>query len=307
MEVHGVRLGASGERQGALGDAWERLASAWERQGTPRGRQETPWGAWVRLVTPVERLGVPWDLRLAPFGSAWGALRSAWNVWGGARQPVRPGSAQKRLETPVAAVAAPVPRLGAPGGRLGRAWERQGSAWRRLGAIGQRLGAPRSCWECWVRLEAPGNAWQRLPRAFVLRRSRVPGAPGDAWQQEHRLGCAWAAPAPRLGDTWEALRKAWGAPGAPLGPHTRAGIHGVLFLMAFARIGRGLCAPRGIFCKGFGPHARRTVFFFARDSGLVGTKPYFLQGIEGVRIRGGRRGGIRERRRDNRVLIFIWA
>ena len=152
-------------------------------------------------------------------------------------------------------------------------WAAPGSAQELLGV----LGAP---------LEAHGNAWQRLPRAFVLRRSRVPGAPGDAWQQEHRLGCAWAAPAPRLGDTWEALRKAWGAPGAPLGPHTRAGIHGVVFLMAFARIGSGPCAPRGIFCKGFGPHARGTVFF-ARDSGLVGTKPYFLLGIEGGGIRDG--------------------
>ena len=216
MEVHGVRLGASGERQGALGDAWERLGSAWERQGTPRGRQETPRGAWMRLVTPVERLGVPWDLRLAPFGSAWGALMSAderLERLGGARQPLRPGSAQKRLETPVAAVAAPVPRLGAPGGRLGRAWERQGSAWRRLGAIGQRLGAPRSCWECWVRLEAPGNAWQRLPRAFVLRRSRAPGAPGDAWSRS----TAWAAPGPRLRRAWRTPGKRFGKLGERLG------------------------------------------------------------------------------------------
>ena len=172
--------------------------------------------------------------------------------------------------------------MGAPRERLVTPW----SDWAAPGSAQELLGV----------LGAPRSAWQRLPRAFVLRRSRVPGAPGDAWQQEHRLGCAWAAPAPRLGDTWEALRKAWGAPGAPLGPHTRAGIHGVVFLMAFARIGRGLCAPRGIFCKGFGPHARRTVFF-ARDSGLVGTKPYFFLGIEG----GGIRGGIRDSVRDNRV------
>ena len=108
------RLATPGSDWGALGSAWGapwsvwgaprsargRLGSAWERQGTPRGRQETPRGALMRLVTPVERLGVPWDLRLAPFGSAWGALRSAWNVWGAPGSPCglgAPRSVWKRL------------------------------------------------------------------------------------------------------------------------------------------------------------------------------------------------------------------
>ena len=156
--------------------------------------------------------------------------------------------------------------MGAPRERLVTPW----SDWAAPGSAQELLGV----------LGAPRSAWQRLPRAFVLRRSRVPGAPGDAWQQEHRLGCAWAAPAPRLGDTWEALRKAWGALGAPLGPHARAGIHGAVFLMAFARIGKGplcaakhflqgiraACSANSIFCKGFGPRGHETVFF-TRDRG----------------------------------------
>ena len=176
--------------------------------------------------------------------------------------------------------------MGAPRERLVTPWSdwaAPGSAQELLGV----LGAPRSAWQrlatpasgfCFAALTSAWSAWGRL----------AAGAPPGL-----RLGRACAAPGGHLGSASESLGSAWGAPGTPYARrHTRGGV----FLMAFARIGRGLCAPRGIFCKGFGPHARRTVFF-ARDSGLVGTKPYFLLGIEGVRIR----ERIRERGRDNRV------
>ena len=160
-----VQLGAPPEAEpgDASGGAWRRLATPGSDWGALGSAWGAPWSVWGaprsargRLGAPGQRLGAPGNAsgtpgnasgRLDAPGDACGALGSALGfafstVWqrlggaeerlerlGGARQPLRPGSAQKRLETPVAAVAAPVPRLGAPGGRLGRAWERQGSAW----------------------------------------------------------------------------------------------------------------------------------------------------------------------------------
>ena len=161
-----VRLGAPPEAEpvDASGGAWKRLAtpgSDWGALGSAWGAPGSVWGAprsaRRRLGAPGQRLGAPGNAsgtpgnasgRLDAPGGAWGALGSALGfafstVWqrlgsaeerlerlGGARQPLRLGSAQKHLETPVAAVAALVPRLGAPGGRLGRAW--------RLGTLGSR-------------------------------------------------------------------------------------------------------------------------------------------------------------------------
>ena len=123
---------------------------------------------------------------------------------------------------------------------------------------------------CTAQLRASRGAMRtRTPRL-----SRVRGHVGSSGRRAPtpanavaRRCSAWSRAAQRLHRARAREGSAWG--------HMRAGVHGVVFLMAIARVGKGPCAPRGIFatdsgrmfrkpyffCQGFGPLDHETVFF----------------------------------------------